>query len=94
MAGARDASDAALDAAIAAAIEDACRPAAKASDVLTERELDVLRAVADGASVAEAAEALVVSRETVKKHLGNIYAKLGVHSKMAAVALLREEGTL
>lgn len=93
-AASRDAGDAALDAAIAAAIEDACRPTAKAADVLTERELDVLRAVADGASVAEAAEALVVSRETVKKHLGNIYTKLGVHSKMAAVALLREEGTL
>ena len=54
----------------------------------------MLRAVADGASVAEAARVLVVSRETVKKHLGNIYTKLGVHSKMAAVALLREEGTL
>lgn len=90
----RDAADAARDAAIAAAIEGACRPAVRAADALTERELDVLRAVADGASVAEAAEALVVSRETVKKHLGNIYTKLGVHSKMAAVALLREEGTL
>ena len=77
-----------------AAIEGACRPAATAADALTERELDVLRAVADGASVAEAARVLVVSRETVKKHLGNIYTKLGVHSKMAAVALLREEGTL
>lgn len=92
--GLRDAEEAALDGAIAAAIEGACRPAATAADALTERELDVLRAVADGASVAEAARVLVVSRETVKKHLGNIYTKLGVHSKMAAVALLREEGTL
>ena len=91
---ARDAADVACDAAIAAAIEDACRPVARAADALTERELDVLRAVADGASVAEAARVLVVSRETVKKHLGNIYTKLGVHSKMQAVALLREEGTL
>ena len=89
-----DAADAALDGAIAAAIDEACRPAATAADRLTERELECLRVVADGASVAEAAEVLVVSRETVKKHLGNIYAKLGVHSKMQAVALLREEGTL
>lgn len=75
-------------------IEEALKGAPRASDALTERELDVLRVVADGASVAEAAEMLVVSRETVKKHLGNIYAKLGVHSKMQAVALLREEGVL
>lgn len=92
--GGSDADERAGDVAIAAAIEDACRPAARIADLLTERELDVLRAVADGASVAEAACVLVVSRETVKKHLGNIYTKLGVHSKMAAVALLREEGTL
>lgn len=61
---------------------------------LTERELDVMRLVAAGMSVAQAADHLVVSRETVKKHLANIYAKLGVHSKMQAVALLRERGEL
>lgn len=83
-----------VDRAIAARLEECLAPERRAADALTERELDVLRAVADGASVAEAAQALVVSRETVKKHLGNIYTKLGVHSKMAAVALLREEGTL
>ncbi len=75
-------------------IEEALKGSPRASDALTERELDVLRVVADGASVAQAAERLVVSRETVKKHLGNIYTKLGVHSKMQAVALLREEGVL
>ena len=84
----------ASDRAAAAAIEEAARGPVRAADMLTERELDVLRVVAEGASVAAAAEALVVSRETVKKHLGNIYAKLGVHSKMQAVALLREEGVL
>ena len=61
---------------------------------LTEREVDVMRLVAAGLSVAQAAEHMVVSRETVKKHLANIYAKLGVHSKMQAVALLRERGVL
>ncbi|MDE8702995.1 LuxR C-terminal-related transcriptional regulator [Adlercreutzia equolifaciens] len=86
--------EAADDRAALQVLEDALRGGRRAADVLTDRELDVLRAVADGASVAQAAELLVVSRETVKKHLGNIYTKLGVHSKMAAVALLREEGVL
>ena len=62
--------------------------------VLTEREADVMRLIASGMSLFEAAEAMVVSRETVKKHLANIYAKLGVHSKMQAVALLRERGLI
>jgi LuxR family maltose regulon positive regulatory protein len=83
-----------IDRAALHVLEGTYRASQRAVDVLTERELEVLRAVADGASVAQAAEVLVVSRETVKKHLGNIYTKLGVHSKMAAVALLREEGVL
>lgn len=61
---------------------------------LTEREIDVVRCVASGLTIAEAADRLFVSRETVKKHLANIYAKLGVHSKMQAVALLRESGVI
>ena len=73
--------------------KEALKGALRASDALTERELDAAGGGRRG-SVAEAAEMLVVSRETVKKHLGNIYAKLGVHSKMQAVALLREEGVL
>ena len=68
---------------------------AQASEArLTDREVDVMRLAAAGLSVAQAAEHMVVSRETVKKHLANIYAKLGVHSKMQAVALLRERGVL
>ena len=68
---------------------------AQASEArLTEREVDVMRLVAAGLSVAQAAEHMVVSRETVKKHLANIYAKLDVHSKMQAVSLLRERGVL
>lgn len=89
-----DTADLAGDATIARVIEEASAPVGGASADLTARELDVLRLVADGATVAQAAEQLVVSRETVKKHLGNIYSKLGVHSKMQAVALLRDEGVL
>lgn len=82
------------DAIIARLIEETSAPATTVADTLTTRELDVLRLMADGATVAQAADTLVVSRETVKKHLGNIYTKLGVHSKMQAVALLRDEGIL
>ena len=74
--------------------EDPCRQGSADPRCLTEREVDVMRLVAAGMSVAQAAQSLVVSRETVKKHLANIYAKLGVHSKMQAVALLREQGVL
>lgn len=59
---------------------------------LTEREADVMRCIAAGMTIAQAADKLFVSRETVKKHLANIYGKLGVHSKMQAVALLRDAG--
>lgn len=58
------------------------RAAARAA--LTSREREVLDLVATGASNAAVAEALVVSPGTVKKHLDNIYAKLGVSSRIAA----------
>jgi DNA-binding NarL/FixJ family response regulator len=57
---------------------------AVARAALTSRERDVLDLVAAGATNAAVAEALVVSPGTVKKHLDNIYAKLGVSSRAAA----------
>ncbi|MEC4183362.1 helix-turn-helix transcriptional regulator [Adlercreutzia sp. R21] len=89
-----DAARKAADAALVRLVEDSAAPASGPSDALTEREREIMAVMADGATVAQAAERLVVSRETVKKHLGNIYSKLGVHSKMQAVALLRDEGVL
>lgn len=82
------------DSALVRLIEEATASLAGPASALTERELEIMAVMADGATVAEAAAQLVVSRETVKKHLGNIYSKLGVHSKMQAVALLRDEGVL
>ncbi|OUO90741.1 hypothetical protein B5F40_06005 [Gordonibacter sp. An230] len=80
---------------LAAYVEALLRPKERAaSSSLTERELDVMRCVASGATVAQTAERLFVSRDTVKKHLANAYAKLGVHSKMQAVAVLRDEGVI
>jgi DNA-binding CsgD family transcriptional regulator len=66
------------------AAELAVRRAAVRS-ALTDREREVLDLVAAGATNAAVAEALVVSPGTVKKHLDNIYAKLKVSSRTAAV---------
>jgi DNA-binding CsgD family transcriptional regulator len=51
---------------------------------LTSREREVIDLVTAGATNAAVAEALVVSPGTVKKHLDNIYTKLGVSSRAAA----------
>jgi PAS domain S-box-containing protein len=53
---------------------------------LTSRELEVLQHAARGESGPEIAEALVVSPATVKSHFENIYRKLGVSDRAAAVA--------
>jgi LuxR family maltose regulon positive regulatory protein len=53
---------------------------------LSERELEVLRLVADGLSNREIAEKLTITVGTAKRHVSNIYAKLGVHSRVQAVA--------
>jgi DNA-binding CsgD family transcriptional regulator len=60
---------------------------------LTPREWDVMRCVAAGKSNAEIAGLLWIARTTVGKHLENIYAKLGVRSRTAAVAKLRPRPT-
>ena len=53
---------------------------------LTARELQILRALATGKSNREIAAALVISDHTVRRHLQNIFAKLGVSSRAAATA--------
>jgi DNA-binding CsgD family transcriptional regulator len=56
---------------------------------LTAREREILDLVAEGRTNAEIAERLWVSPGTVRRHLENIYAKLGVHTRTAAVAVFR-----
>ncbi len=56
---------------------------------LTAREVQVLRAIEAGLENVEVAAALGVSPRTVEKHLQNVYEKLGVRSRTAAVARLR-----
>lgn len=53
---------------------------------LTRRELEVLRLVAEGHTDREAADALVISPRTVNRHLSNIFVKLDVPGRAAAVA--------
>ncbi|GAB4335243.1 MAG: alpha/beta fold hydrolase [Dehalococcoidia bacterium] len=53
---------------------------------LSPREVDVLRLVAAGKSNAQIADALTLSTRTVERHVQNIYGKLGVHNRAAAVA--------
>jgi PAS domain S-box-containing protein len=61
--------------------------AAEASNgQLTRRELEILRLLATGANTRMAAEQLHVSPATVRNHVQNILDKLGVHSRLQAVA--------
>ena len=64
----------------------------KAVGQLTQRELDVLRHVGTGATNAEVAAALHVSEATVKTHLGNVLAKLGLRDRAAAIVFAHEHG--
>ena len=55
--------------------------------VLTAREIEVLRLLADGTSTRTIADSLFISVTTTRNHIQNILRKLEVHSKLEAVAL-------
>jgi len=55
------------------------------SSLLTRREQEVLALVAEGLTNAEIGALLWISAGTVRRHLENVYAKLEVHTRTAAV---------
>ncbi len=57
-----------------------------------KRELEVLRLVAEGHTDREVADALVISPRTVNRHLSNIFVKLDVPGRAAAVAFTVRQG--
>jgi NarL family two-component system response regulator YdfI len=61
---------------------------------LTEREQEVLTAVARGERSKEVALHLGISERTVKAHLASIYGKLGVDSRAAAISVAMQKGLL
>jgi len=65
-----------------------------APEALSDRELQVLRLVAAGATNREAAARLFISEATIKTHLLHIYGKLGVRDRAAAVGEAYERGLL
>lgn len=80
-AGAVSAHDAAADTGLAAVFE-----------VLTERELEVLRLIADGHNNAEIGAALFLSESTVKTHVGRVLSKLQLRDRVHAVIFAKEHG--
>ena len=56
--------------------------------------LENCKLLAQGCPDKKIAETLVIARETVHKHLKNIYSKLGVHSRTEAISRARELGLL
>lgn len=61
---------------------------------LTEREIEVLRLIAKGATNREIAEALVISEGTVKNHISNILSRLGLRDRTQAALYARDNALL
>ena len=70
------------------------RPCVPDDTGLSARELEVLELVAEGLSAAEIAERLVLSRETIRTHIRNVHAKLGVGDRVSAVVKAMRAGLI
>ena len=74
---------------VAPATRDAAR-----LELLTDREHDVLRLMARGATNAEIAASLFVAEATVKTHVGSIFTKLDVRDRAAAIVFAYDHGVV
>ncbi len=83
-----------VDRLLARAAQPAPPPPAEDAPTLTDRELEVLEAVARGERNKEIAYHLDITERTVKAHLTSVYNKLGVDSRAAAVAEATRYGLL
>ncbi|MET0780097.1 MAG: response regulator transcription factor, partial [Microbacterium sp.] len=62
------------------------------ADALTEREVEVLRLVAQARSNAEIARELFIGEATVKTHVSNVLLKLGARDRVHAAVLAHQHG--
>ena len=69
---------------------EACRTVGERA-LLSEREQEILRQLADNRTPQNIADYLCISLHTVRTHTKNIYAKLDVHSRDELIALVRKE---
>ena len=72
--------------------DDAQASAGRRSADLTAREREVIELIARGRSDAAIAEALSLSRNTVRNHVARLYAKIGAHSRSEAIVWARDRG--
>ena len=63
-------------------------------ELLSEREREVLRMMARGATNGEIAAALYLAEATVKTHIGSIFGKLGVRDRAAAIVFAYDHGVV
>lgn len=67
-------------------------PGANAAEQLTERELEVLALLVQGASTREIGDALAIGQSTARSHVQHLFQKLGVHSRVQAVRQALADG--
>lgn len=65
-----------------------------ASGSLTERELEILRLIAQGLDSRAISGHLTISQRTERNHVANILAKLGVHSRLQALLVCVRDGVI
>ena len=64
------------------------------SITLTSREFEILQLIASGLSNKAIQEHLMLSKNTIRTHIKNLYSKLGVHSRTQAIQQARESGLI